>query len=92
MILDTALIVGLVGGVATIIVAVVQTWPNRGGRQRSDIDRAIGERDRANERAEQLAQALEEARRDERIAQEHASRLRRQLLDAGIDPAPYNEG
>ncbi len=94
MILDSVLILGLVGGIVSIIVAVVQTWPNRGAGKRSDVDRAIAERDNAlgraaqsDERAERLAVELENSRRDERIAQEAMSRLRRQLLDAGIRPA-----
>ncbi len=80
----TALAVALLGsgGLVTIAVQKLTTrWATAGTRRRDDLDRAY-------ERLQQARARADEADKRRRRAQEHASQLRRMLLEAPcIDPA-----
>jgi hypothetical protein len=83
------------GGLLTV---GVQVWGQRRRRRTGQIqdERALADglvelRDRERAVAEEARLRAETAERKLRLAREHASELRRMLLDAGITPPDFPE-
>jgi len=98
-VVDTTLLVALGGGagvslmlreVISVLATVRSGVSAREGKRKSDIvqqrDEAIARAARAETRADEADARADDEAAKRRTVQEHASRLRRQLIENGLEP------